>query len=69
MELPNKLRKLRSAQFNPNLKKTKMIDTNWEIKIDAITQKFEDSFAALTQAQLNYKSIPEGWSITQNIAH
>lgn len=46
-----------------------MIDTNWEIKIDAITQKFEDSFAALTQAQLNYKSIPEGWSITQNIAH
>ena len=45
-----------------------MLRTNWTLDIDAITEKFRD-FQALSEAEFNYKTIKERWSVAQNIGH
>lgn len=45
-----------------------MLRTNWTLEIDAITEKFRD-FQALSEAEFNYKTIKERWSVAQNIGH
>jgi len=42
---------------------------NFENQLDKITQAFEDQFAELNEAQLNWKPDYSTWSIAQNLDH
>ncbi len=41
----------------------------WTNQIDVLTREFKESFGMLTIEQLNWRPIPNTWSIGQNIDH
>ncbi len=46
-----------------------MKEGNWPHELDRVTEAYQQAFAALNVAQLNWKPNSETWSIAQNIDH